>query len=355
MDTSEIAVFHLISVALFNAKLDLTRLTNVEWSKVFSLSCSHGVAAICFDAFEQIPKEFLPDRSLLLQWIGVVNMIENGALKRKKVLDKIVQYMEGSSICVYLLKGDSLSGYYPNPLHRVSTDIDVYLGEKFEEGNSILDAIGAKRVEAYHRHTSYVYDGISIENHCMLSDTKGRKDNVKLEKKLVEIAATEMNGKCGLVFPSNSFSTLFVSWHNESHFMFEGLTIRHLCDWAMLLRSGFEDVDMEEFLQQKRDSSFGKLMDVLTAIILRIFDVSADSTPQVLVESARRIPTTLSNRVLNDILGTNAEKMLNRNKTPLMIKLALAKRMFNDRWKFKEVFEINVWKVMMSKFLSSFE
>ena len=292
---------------------------------------------------------------LLLQWMGVVNQIENSALEKKMVLDEVVQRMERSGICVYLLKGQSLSRYYPNPLRRVSSDLDIYLGKDFEEGNRILESISAKRVEAYHRHVSFVYNGVAIENHCMLSDTKGRKDHVKLEKKLVEIAAAEMNGRCGLVYPSNRFSTLFASWHNESHFMFEGLTLRHLCDWAVLLRKGFKDVDMEEFLQTKKISSFGKLIDVLTAIVIRYMEIPVESIPNVLVESARRIPAELSEKVMNEILNASEENLVKKHRSPIKIKIDLARKILRDKWKFNEVFEMSVWKVLLSKFFSSFE
>ena len=355
MDASQIAILHLVSAALFDAELDQTKLNNVEWPKVFSLACSHGVAAICFDALERLPNPLRPERPLLLQWMGVVNQIENSALEKKKVLDEVVQHMERSSLCVYLLKGQSLSRYYPNPLHRVSTDLDIYLGKDFEEGNRILESIGAKRIEAYHRHVSFVYNGVAIENHCMLSDTKGRKDNIRLEEKLVEIAATEINGKCGLVYPSNRFSTLFVSWHNESHFMFEGLTLRHLCDWALLLRCGFQDVDMEEFLQIKRSSSFGKLIDVLTAIVIRYFEVPVESLPEALVESAQRIPAELSEKVMSDILNASEDNLVKKHRSPIKIKIDLARKILKDKWKFNEVFEMSVWKVLLSKFFSSFE
>ena len=355
MDASQIAVLHLVAVALFDVELDQARLNNVEWTRVFSIACSHGVAAICFDALERLPKELRPERPLLLQWMGVVNQIENSALEKKRVLDEVVQHMERSGICVYLLKGLSLSRYYPNPLRRVSSDLDIYLGKDFEEGNSILSSLGARRVEAYHRHVSFVYNGVAIENHCMLSDTKGRKDHVKLEKKLVEIAGVEMNDKCGLVYPSNRFSTLFVSWHNESHFMFEGLTLRHLCDWAVLLREGFKDVDMEEFLQIKGSSSFGKLTDVLTAIVIRNFEVPVESLPEALVESAQRIPSELSDKVMNDVLCASEDSMINRHRSPIKIKIDLAQKILKDKWKFNEVFEMSVWKVLIPKVLSSFE
>ncbi len=355
MDASQIAVLHLVSAALFDVELDQTKLKDVEWPKVFSLACSHGVAAICFDALERLPNPLRPERMLLLQWMGVVNKVENDFLEKKRVLDEVVQHMERSGICVYLLKGQSLSRYYPNPLRRVSSDLDIYLGKDFEEGNSLLESIGARRVEAYHRHVSYVYNGVAIENHCMLSDTKGRKDHVKLEKKLVEIAGDEMNGRSGLVYPSNRFSTLFVSWHNESHFMFEGLTLRHLCDWALLLRCGFQDVDMEEFLQIKRSSSFGKLIDVLTAIVIRYFEVPVESLPIALVESAQQIPTKLSEKVMNDVLSASEDSMINRHRSPIKIKIDLARKILKDKWKFNEVFEMSVWKVLIPKVLSSFE
>ena len=171
----------------------------------------------------------------------------------------------------------------------------------------------------------------------------------------MEIAGDEMDGKCGLVYPSNRFSTLFVSWHNESHFMFEGLTLRHLCDWALLLRYGFQDVDMEEFLQIKRSSSFGKLIDVLTAIVLRYFAVPVESLPKALVESSQRIPAELSEKVMNEILNASEENLVNKHRSPIKIKIDLARKILRDKWKFNEVFEMSVWKVLIPKVLSSFE
>lgn len=353
MDASEIVILHLISVSLFGTELDVAKLENVDWSQAFSLACRHGVAAICFDAFDQLPKELRPERSLLLQWMGVVNRVENDFEKKAQVLKEIVHHLENSNICVYLLKGTSVANYFPHPNHRPSTDLDIYLGDRFQDGNEILKSIGAKETEAYHRHVSFAFNGVSVENHCMLSDTKGRKDNVCLENHLVEIARSEMKGKKGILYPSNRFNVLFIGWHNDSHFMFENMTLRHLCDWAVMLRYGFQDVDMDEFMYYKQRCTFGKLADVLTAMSIRWLHLQPELIPQPLVESANKIPGELVDKVLSYMV--TSDWMERDTDRPLKIKIDLAKRMLRDKWKFREVYDMNVWRVLLSKMFSKVE
>lgn len=353
MGASEELILHLISVSLFGRDLDVSKLEKANWPQVFSLACRHGVAAICFDAFERIPKELRPGRSLLLQWMGVVNRIENDFEKKKIVLNEIVHHLENYGICVYLLKGGSVANYYPNPIHRPSTDLDIYLGDYFQEGNRILKNIGAIETESYHRHVSFAFNGVSVENHCMLSDTKGRKDNVLLENHLVEIAQSEMRGKKGILFPSNRFNALFIGWHNDSHFMFENITIRHLCDWAIMLCHGFIGIDMDEFMDYKQRCSFGKLVDVLTAMSIRWLHIQPELIPLPLMESANMVSGELVEKVFSYMVTSDwMEKDADR---PLKIKIDLAKRMLRDEWKFREVYDMNVWRVLLSKMFSKVE
>jgi hypothetical protein len=94
---------------------------------------------------------------------------------------------------------------------------------------------------------------------------------------------------------------------------------------------------------------------VLTAIVIRYFEVPVESLPIALVESAQQIPTDLSDKVMNNVFSASEDSLINRHRSPIKIKIDLARKILKDKWKFNEVFEMSVWKVLIPKVLSSFE
>ena len=54
-------------------------------------------------------------------------------------------------------------------------------------------------------------------------------------------------GDTGLLMPPLLFSALFLTEHAYSHFLHEGLNLRHILDWALFRRRHTGDVDWSRF------------------------------------------------------------------------------------------------------------
>ena len=214
-------------------------------------------------------------------------------------------------------------------------------------GNEVFRGNGCEVEEDYYRHSHVNVQGVMVENHCMLSDTRGRKDNVALEEWLVAEAQRCLAvGDGAVVWPSADFSAVFLNWHAEAHFMFEQIQLRHIIDWALFLKCEGARMDVEGFRSLKGRFTFGRLSDILTSIALDFLGLEEEEVPAELVADARAVDLRLRDRVLNYIM---VAERTDRSGGVWRQRWRILCRGFRDEWKFREVFGLSGWKVLGRK------
>lgn len=108
------------------------------------------------------------------------------------------------------------------------------------------------------------------ENHRFFTQCrKGRKERV-LNKELVssigEISGLKHLGDSNILLPPLAFEGLFLVYHSFGHFLSEGLSLRHICDWAFWMKANQDKIDWESFYSKCCNYGYGKFLDVITAI-----------------------------------------------------------------------------------------
>lgn len=342
---------------------------DINWQELLDMASGQGVEAIALDGLDvymsQNPGAVSPAKNpktkpLMLAAIGRLNLTEFNNLQHLAALVELSEVLSKKSIPFVVMKGFACGQYYPNSKHRACGDIDIYPAERFEESNEALKASGVDVDPHYYRHSvSYIKDTM-IENHRILCDLRGpKKQTRELEAQMEAEAKKSLeNGKpvrieehaiAGAVYPSADFNALFLPWHVSAHFEFERVTLRHLLDWALFLIAEGKNIDVEKFREAKRKYTYGysKFADILTALAIKYFNMPTGNIPLCIIEDAYNFDMVLADRVFDYMfVGQPRERDANIWK----FRWNNTKRIWQERWKYKEIYGMGVFGFLLHKF-----
>lgn len=180
-----------------------------------------------------------------------------------------------------VLKGLVFSECYPLPSHRSSCDLDCYLAGDYEKGNQLVEQAGVAVDRDYFKNSSFTYKGLHVENHHFFTPFRGSRKAKEYERLLHrEISAT--GGRpifdSDLLAPPVMFSALFCISHAQTHFLSEGITLRHILDWALFRKRHYDEIDWSRFESVCWEYGMWKFAQTFTRIglfLLGEFDYSS--------------------------------------------------------------------------------
>ena len=158
-----------------------------------------------------------PPKPILLQWIGQATMMEQMYAKHRGIISSLASVFAKDGIRMLLLKGYGCSLCYTKPKHRPTGDIDVYLFGKKDEADALVEnELGVKVHREYHKHSTFNYGGVEVENHAKFIDDVSHKSNIRFERILMSVLEKyecEQSGIDNVLIPSPTFNTLFLLRH----------------------------------------------------------------------------------------------------------------------------------------------
>ncbi len=311
-----------------------------DWPLLYRLSARQGMLAIAWDGVERlvreeaIPPEHQPSRTQKIRWAVNVERIEQTYARQWAAACELAERYAAAGIRTVVLKGFAAAVRYPVPEHRPCGDPDCFLPGAYEAGNRLAEQFGARVERDFYKHSHIVYKGLMVENHHFCTAIRGSRKAKRLERALQENLAqmppTPLNGS-HLKLPSPLFNALFLTVHGWGHFLNEGITLRQLCDWAMLLRTDGEAIDWARFreLISGRDRGMYAFAESTLRLAHAIFGTPIpDGTApgKGLREADRRLlRDTLFDR--NPVYNTEGSDWQKRFK--------MVRNMLNDRWKYR--------------------
>ena len=213
-------------------------LSDPEWSRVYGQAAQQGVLAVAWESVRRLSPDLQPGRGLRLQWAYGAERIVSRSKRQMLEAARFAALCTDAGCRLILLKGIGLARYYPFPLQRECGDIDILLPEGFEKGNEIARCRGMKVSGLDYKHNHICSNGVMFENHRYLTSFKGKSDIRRLER----IFQDAVKGGDFVPFGEDRFHTLFptvnalyITYHGFFHFLIEGITLRHLLDWAVFV------------------------------------------------------------------------------------------------------------------------
>lgn len=242
-----------------------------SWEHIFRLAAAHGVSAITWDTIRRLPRELQPPRELRLRWALTAETLEKRYRSQQQAAATLAAAFAQKGIRMLVLKGLGLSRDYPTPEHRECGDIDLYLFGKSDEGDRILQQLGAHLYFDVPKHSEYTWQGIQIENHRTILNVRRSKTDRELNGMLLGILGQEGTHDIGdnLSAPPATFNAIYLIRHAVVHYQKEGIAVRHLCDWACFLERHWPQIDHERFRAAMDTYGMDRFAALMTAAAVR--------------------------------------------------------------------------------------
>ena len=319
----------------------------VDWEEVIVLASKQGVGALAWDGLMKLYKdgvvsgEQLPPSTIKLRWIGMVQRAERGYALQQRALLSLDPILGQAGLNVLVFKGMALSLYFPVPNHRECCDIDAYeLNRNQGDLLKCLKSVGAALGDKDRKHSTLDYKSVHFELHSSfvyrICSRKIRRMNEELVSMLVD--AEKLLDYKSIYKPSKKFDSLFVLIHAANHYKTEGMAIRHVVDWASVLKSCDYRWD-EEWLRKYGLLPFACILNRIAREYLG-FDI-----PENLCTCDEKI----YQRVLDDILYPQYEAGRNVSKGSLLVRKY--RRFTSRKWVYPLVGD-NFWKATFGTIVS---
>lgn len=316
-------------------------LTDFDWSILHKLAAKHSVTAIAVDGLQclheqgcEIYREPL-DRRICLQMYAQTMVVERQYHLYQKGLIDLLLFYQKHDIKTLLLKGYGLSLNYPKPNHRPPGDIDVYhFGYGGMVDECLRKELGITTKQNEDKHSTFVYKGLSVENHAVFMNDECHPSLRSLERFFEEDADNAIQYKIRLTegrevsvfFPSIATNALFIPFHLGEHFVHGEASFRQVCDWYCFVKAYHSDIDWTLIEKKSKETGFFDFLCCLNAILL--YFMGADTTWLPRWEYKK----VLAEKVLKEILHS-PQNIINMS---LWKKIC---RFFSANWKFNMVYK----------------
>ena len=329
----------------------------INWAEIYRYAAEHGVLAIAWDGINalynsgKLSAEQMPARALKLQWALSSERIEQKYSRQQHLAEELSAKLASQGLATFVLKGLSISRYYPIPNHRECGDLDCFFSvtsddkptiattnerglpiSGYDKGNKLAAEIGAKVGIGFYKHSHITYKGLTIENHQFCTAVRGSKRRKALERHIQELLTSRKGafiGESKLIAPCADFNALFLTAHSVSHFMTEGIRLRHIIDWAVLLKHEEANINWDSFYSWCDRMRYTKFVNALNTIAVRYLGFAYNSD-KICTESE------YAERVLDDVLHKSTS-IHNTKASKFQKRLMIIKARMLGNWKYREL------------------
>lgn len=253
---------------------------------LLDLATRQGVDAIAFDG---IQKELESDneiasffnqpenKTVKYNWFGQALSAEVKFDRQFKAASELSALWASHGIKPVIMKGLAYARFYPVPQHRYCSDLDCFLFDRWEDGNALIETKGVKVRRGFYKNSSFTFKGLYVENHRFCSPIRGGKRKKEYELFLRDLLErgplTPLEGT-DFLCPPPMFDTVFFMSHAQNHFLTEGgIRLRHVCDWAMLMKAYISDLDWDAFLTNCERFGLRKFAESISQVAKKVCGV----------------------------------------------------------------------------------
>ena len=313
---------------------------DIDWSSLVNLAARQGVLCVARDGLVQMPGI---SRELLLRWELSVQKLEARNRKQRAVIKELVALFNENGIEMLLLKGIGLSELYPDPYHRESGDIDIFLFGDYEKGNKVIEESGIEVEKEGSKHSKFYFKGVPVENHKTFLNVDCTQTDKNLEKYL-HATLTEQGYDTIIIdgvqvrIPVPDFTAIFLARHNITHFLASGLVLRHFCDLALFFEQNRERIDFARFEKVMRENGQYRLICSFLAIAQNYLGFSKVSLTECSEKGQHT--TGLAERILNDTLYNKYRSVDKKEFEEMWVprrKFFGLKLFFSSKWKYDSI------------------
>ncbi len=321
--------------------------SNIDWRTVYGIAVHQGVSAILLDAIGRLPAEARPPKPVLMQWIGQTTMMERMYAKHRERIVELADFYKQHGIKMLLLKGYGCSLCYTKPEHRPTGDIDVFLFGRQDEADILVEKQhGIKVHREYHKHSTFNYCGVEVENHAKFIDDVSHKSNIRFEQILMSVLDNE---EClpspidNVLLPSPTFNALFLLRHTGEHFASNEITLRHVLDVGTFFQRYHSKIDWALVFKVYKEERMLRFFNAIATICVEYLGIDAACFASDDKQYTYQSDITLADRILSDIFEKKDVLPMTTagiDTISKKLKYAIDKshRWWHNRWKYQLVY-----------------
>lgn len=306
--SKEKVFFELLQVAI-GRKTELSMVPNEkQWMALYAMCKKQALLGIGFCGMQRLPMEQWPPRKVVLKWHSAASRIveKNGELNEKCV--EITKAMEKDGFRCCILKGQGNLANYPADLrmYRTCGDIDMWMWPKdstkkvnMEVIEYVLSHTKPEKMKTifddmrlYHIDFHF-FDNIVAEVHFMPNILNTPWYNKKFQQFCNEFKSKIVEHE-GYWIPSIDFNVVYQLVHIYKHLFTEGIGLRQLLDYYMVLLSYKENADRldllrkEEIIQVLNSFGMGRFVGAVMWVLKEVFAIPDELLISKCDESAGR-------------------------------------------------------------------
>jgi len=254
-----------------------------DWDSILREAAIQTVSGLAFDGMRQLVENGNSkiEKQLMLSWYGEVMRIEQINARVNAVMGEVSALFQKENIPFVVMKGQTAAALYPEPNHRQPGDIDVTVwGGKFEEACNVLTEEGAVAGDvAPEKHSEFHYHGVTVEVHHTMLDFCNSEAMRYLQS--IDLSnVTQLRDVAGMDIPClvDEFNCVYMLGHMVHHLMTEGLGLRQVCDWMVLMRKVEQDDGFrrDEFQKHLKGMKMERACGIFLQLGIKHFGLNQD-------------------------------------------------------------------------------
>ena len=230
-----------------------------DWHKIYKTAQQQSLLGVVFYGLQRCEDIRMP-KALLLNWYAQCEQIRRTNLQVNQAAVRLSEFLQEAGYATCILKGQGNTLNYPDAYIRMSGDIDIWvMSKELDYEQKIMDLIRLARKHTpaarptYH-HVDYgKFDGVEVELHYRPSFMNNPMHNHRLQMWFESQAEAQFThqvnlpGGVGRVsVPTLSFNRIYQMAHIAHHILHEGIGLRQLTDYYLVLKGGFTEEERQK-------------------------------------------------------------------------------------------------------------
>lgn len=234
-------LFELLQIALGNRNNLSCVPSTHDWVEIYKQSEQQSITGVLLHGIEKLPEIQRPPQDLLLQWIGVEQVIRYRNLIMDEHCLELIKALSSAGLHPTILKGQGLARLYPESIRalRQSGDIDIHISDGREKAIEYAKNNGQRNIEWDYKHLHLqLWRDVEVELHYHVEILQNPFRNKRLQRwfKANEDHLYWKNAEW--ITPTIEMNMFYVLLHIYRHFFTEGVGMRQLMDYYFVLMAG---------------------------------------------------------------------------------------------------------------------
>lgn len=264
----------------------------------------NAVLGIIIESLQFLPSSLLPPSDIAVGMKRYALSLIRSNMTMDRAAAKLTERFREHGIEGVVMKGQGVARYYRIPQIRQSGDIDFYVGKDLYR-NAIRIAEEYLADKSSHddeneQHYMFWMDGVPVELHRLASKIYTPRRNRRFQKWIIsrlenpEARRSIVIDNVEVSVPSYDFDAVYIFYHAWRHYIVSGIGLRQLCDWAMVLHSHYDDIDIDRLISNLHSFGMTKGWKLFGCIAVEYLGLPAAKMPLYDPSYSRKAAKTLA-------------------------------------------------------------